>query len=78
MLLAKSFSFKICRKAFCSLDALNLFCPNDSRSFASSLRENIESLFQESHLVKSRQHLHVNWLWAAAEHVIMQGLGPEQ
>ncbi|MBR6060201.1 MAG: hypothetical protein IKP58_18700, partial [Victivallales bacterium] len=59
------------RKAFCSLDELNLFWPNDSRSFASSLRENIESLFQEAHLVKSRQQLHVNWLCAAAEHVIM-------
>lgn len=71
-------SCNINRKAFCSLDELNLFWPNDSRSFASSLRENIESLFQEAHLVKSRQQLHVNWLWAAAEHVIMQGLGPEQ
>ncbi len=64
-------SCNINRKAFCSLDELNLFWPNDSNSFASSLRENIESLFQKAILIKSRQQLHINWLWAAAEHIIM-------
>ena len=64
-------SCNINKKAFCSLDELNLFWPNDSNSFASSLRENIESLFEEAQLVKSRQQLHINWFWATAERIIM-------
>ena len=64
-------SCNINRKAFGSLDELNLFWPNDSHSFATSLRDDLEELFQEAHQVKDRKQLRINWLWASAERIIM-------
>ena len=64
-------SCNINKKAFRSLDELNLFWPNDSHSFATSLRADLEELFQKALWVKDHKQLHINWLWATAERIVM-------
>ena len=64
-------SCNINRKAFRSLDELNLFWPNDSQPFATSLRNDLEEQFQKAQWVKDRNQLHIHWLWAAAERLVM-------